>query len=206
MKNLAILGAGGHGKVVAEAALLSGWKSVSFFDDAYPDKKQSSSWSIQGNSSDLIQNAKKFDAVHIAIGDNVLRQSKFNELDGLNIVSVVHPSAVISSSASICRGAAIFGGVVINAETVVGTGSILNTGCTVDHDCNVGKFSHICPGVHLAGHVSVGDFSLLGIGSSVVQCLSIGPNTIIGAGSVIVKDIPGSSLAYGVPCSIRKSD
>jgi len=197
VRRLAILGASGHGKVVAEAALLSGWDSVSFYDDAYPDKKQISSWSIDGTTSDLIQNANKFDGVHIAIGDNLIRHGKFGELTGLNIVSVVHPDAVISSTASIGKGAAIFGGVVINADSMVGIGAILNTGCTVDHDCSVGEFSHISPGVHLAGHVVVGDFSWLGIGSSVIQCLSIGSNTIIGAGSVVVKDIPASSLAYG---------
>ena len=204
MRRLAILGASGHGKVVAETALLSGWESVSFFDDTYPDKIHLSSWSVEGTTSDLIQNANKFDGVHIAIGDNLIRHSKFDELVGLNIVSIIHPSAVISSSAAIGQGAAIFGGVVINAESVLGLGAILNTGCTVDHDCRVGDFSHISPGVHLAGHVSVGDFSWLGIGSSVIQCLSIGPNTIIGAGSVVAKDIPGSSLAYGVPCSVRR--
>ena len=205
MKRLAILGASGHGKVVAEAAVLSGWESVSFFDDAYPEKKQLSSWSVYGTTSDLIQNSNNFDGVHIAIGDNLIRHNKFDELAGLNIVSIIHPSAVISSSASIGHGAAIFGGVVINAESVIGTGAILNTGCTVDHDCIIGEFSHISPGVHLAGHVEVGAFSWLGIGSSVIQCLSIGPNTIIGAGSVVVKDIPGSSLAYGVPCAVRRS-
>lgn len=205
MRRLAILGASGHGKVVAEAAVLSGWESVSFFDDAYPDKKQLSSWSVEGTTSDLIQNANKFDGVHIAIGDNLIRQSKFDELAGLNIVSILHPNAVFSSTASIGKGAAIFAGVVINAESVIGTGAILNTGCTVDHDCSIGEFSHISPGVHLAGHVEVGAFSWLGIGSSVIQCLSIGPNTIIGAGSVVVKDIPGSSLAHGVPCAVRRS-
>ena len=205
MKRLAILGASGHGKVVADVALLSGWESVTFFDDAYPVRKQLSTWSVEGTTSDLIRNASIFDGVHVAIGDNFIRHSKFKELTGLNIVSIIHPTALISSSVSIGKGACIFGGVVINAETDLGVGAILNTGCTVDHDCRVGEFSHISPGVHLAGHVAVGDFSWLGIGSSVVQHLTIGPNTTIGAGSVVVKDIPGSSVAFGVPCLVRGS-
>ena len=107
MKRLAILGASGHGKVVAEAALLSGWESVSFFDDAYPEKKQLSSWSVYGTTSDLIKNSNNFDGVHIAIGHNLIRHNKFDELAGLNIVSIIHPSAVISSSAAIGHGAVI---------------------------------------------------------------------------------------------------
>ena len=99
MRRLAIFGASGHGKVVAEAALSSGWDSVSFFDDAYPNKNKLSLWPVEGSTESLIQNADKFDGVHIAIGDNSVRYSKFGELAGLNIVSIVHSSAVISSSA-----------------------------------------------------------------------------------------------------------
>ena len=80
MRRLGILGASGHGKVVAEAALLSGWESVSFFDDAHPNKKQLSSWTIEGTTQDLISNANNFDGVHVAIGDNATRYSKFCEL------------------------------------------------------------------------------------------------------------------------------
>ena len=36
MNCLAILGASGHGKVVAEIAELQGWKKIVFFDDAFP--------------------------------------------------------------------------------------------------------------------------------------------------------------------------
>ncbi|MDN5843803.1 MAG: hypothetical protein L0H54_10205, partial [Alcaligenaceae bacterium] len=51
MKRLAILGASGHGKVVAEAALAAGWDTVDFYDDAWPAKRRIGKWVISGDTT-----------------------------------------------------------------------------------------------------------------------------------------------------------
>ena len=204
MKSLAILGASGHGKVVAETAELLGWSSICFFDDAYPKKHKHSKWQVLGNISDLINDHKKYDGVHVAIGDNKTRQEKILSLkeNGISNISIIHPTAVISPSSVIGTGTAVFANVVVNAEVKIGEGAILNTSCSIDHDSVIGDYSHISPHVGVAGHIVLGQRSWLGIGSTVIQCITIGADTVIGAGSVVLQDIPAETIAVGVPCKV----
>ena len=202
MNALAILGAGGHGKVVAETAELQGWEKIAFFDDAYPKKQSTGKWSIQGSGSDLILAQSQFDFIHVAIGENHLRNQKIQMLDQSKLTSIVHPTANISPSAKIEKGAAIFSNATVNADVTVGTGSILNSGSIVEHDCNLVKFVHICPGATLGGNVVIGENSLIGINASVIPNILIGKNVVIGAGSAVISDIPNFSVAAGVPCQI----
>lgn len=208
MRSLAILGASGHGKVVAEAAELSGWTVECFFDDAYPEKQKNSNWPVVGNTSDLLNRLHEFDAIHVAIGDNQTRISKikvFKEA-GATLATVIHPSAVISENSRLKEGVSIFANSTVNADAIIGAGTILNTNSSVDHDCNLGSGVHISPGVNLGGHVKVGDRSWVGIGSTVIQCVEIGRDVVIGAGSAVVSSIPDSCVAVGIPCKVVKKD
>jgi len=202
MQILAILGASGHGKVIAEAALLSGeWADVVFFDDAYPSLKKVESWSVVGNTQDLIDQPDTYSGVVIAIGNNETRVSKQAELlqHRCNIVSIIHPSAIVSPSAIILPGSVVLAGAIINPFCKIGEACILNTGATIDHDCQLSSGVHISPGVNLAGGVLVGRASWLGIGSCVKQLVSIGENVIVGAGAAVIKDTPNNCTLVGVP-------
>jgi len=206
MKLLAILGASGHGKVVAEAAEMSGWIVQCFFDDAYPEKQKNSNWSVVGNMTDLLNRLDEFDAIHVAIGDNQTRLSKLDILReaGATLATIIHPSASISKSARLKDGVAVLANSAVNAQTTIGTGSILNTNSSVDHDCKLGEGVHISPGVNLGGYVKVGDRSWIGIGSVVIQFSEIGKDVTIGAGSAVVSNIPDLCVAVGVPSKITR--
>jgi len=202
MNNLAILGASGHGAVIAEAALLSKkWDSVVFFDDAYPSLQNLESWPVVGNTQDLIDQSNAFLGVVIAIGNNEVRVSKQSKLlqQGCNIVSIIHPAAVISPSSKISRGTVVLAGAIINPFCNVGESCIVNTGSTIDHDCHLSDGVHISPGANLAGGVIVGRASWLGIGSCVMQQVSIGENVIVGAGAAVVKNTSNNCTLVGVP-------
>jgi len=202
MKVLAILGASGHGKVIAEAAILSGeWQEVVFFDDAFPSLQAVESWAVVGNTKDLIDQSNVYSGVVIAIGSNVTRIEKQAELleSGCKIVSIIHPSAVISPSSKILRGSVVLAGAIINPFCNIGEACIVNTGSTIDHDCHLGCGVHISPGVNLAGGVIVGRASWLGIGSCVKQLVTIGENVIVGAGAAVINDTSDNSTLVGVP-------
>jgi sugar O-acyltransferase (sialic acid O-acetyltransferase NeuD family) len=205
MKRLAILGAGGHGKIVAECAELSGWKNIVFFDDTSPRKTTNGYWPVVGNSSDLLEQVKDFDGVLVAIGNNTVRQNELSKLfkAGAKIPVVIHPSAVVSRYASIDAGSVVVGGVVINTDCKIGKGAIINTSATIDHDCLLGDFVHVCPGTNLAGGVTVGDRSWVGIGSAVRQMINIGSDVMVGAGSVVVSDVSDCSVVIGVPARAK---
>ena len=204
IKNLAIFGASGHGKVIADIAEQLGY-TVNFYDDAYPTKAYIEHWPIHGTCADLIAlnnvSATLNNNVVVAIGNNEVRQQKIQLLqqNSFNIITLIHPTAVISPYAAIASGNVVFAGAIINAFAKVGVGCIINTAAVVEHDCNIDNFSHICPNVALAGGVSVGSKSWVGIGSQVKQLIVIGDNCMIGAGSTVIKNIPDNVTAFGSP-------
>jgi len=206
LKRLAILGASGHGKVIAEIALSTDWDSVEFYDDAFPVKALLDSYSIHGGLDKLLEKSNFYDGFHVAIGDNKTRLNVLNQLLRLNLPcpNIISRSAVVSKSASLGVGISIMENVVVNAKTILGDGVILNTSCSIDHDCNIASGVHISPGAHLAGDVSVGICSWIGIGSAIIQGKVIGDHSIIGAGSAVISNIPSSVTAVGVPSKIIK--
>ena len=204
LKRLAVLGASGHGKVIAEIALSTDWNSVDFYDDAFPVKATLDSDAIHGSLNKLIEKSNFYDGFHVAIGDNRTRLKILNQLLRLDLPcpNIIAHSAVVSQSASLGVGISIMTNVVVNASTTVGNGVILNTACSVDHDCIISSGVHISPGAHLAGNVVVGNCSWVGIGSAIIQGTVIGDDSIIGAGSALISNIPNSVTAVGVPSKI----
>ncbi|GKW54155.1 hypothetical protein NCCP2140_32080 [Pseudoalteromonas sp. NCCP-2140] len=207
-KQLAIVGASGHGKVIADIAEQLGF-IVKFYDDAYPSKTHIEHWTIHGTCADLIalkhQSPTCSNDVVVAIGNNEIRQQKIQLLQqsSFNLITLIHPTAVISKYAVIAQGCVVFAGAVINAFAKVGVGCIINTAAVVEHDCSIGDFTHICPNTALAGGVIVGSKSWIGIGSQVKQLVAIGSNCLIGAGSTVVKNIPDNVTAFGSPAVPR---
>lgn len=201
MNALAILGASGHAKVVADVALCAGWQRVVFFDDAWPGRDRNGEWPIAGASSHLVEQLPAFDGVIVAIGHNPTRWDKHRWLRaaGARLVTLVHPAATVSRFARIGAGSVVMAGAVLNVDAELGEAGIANTGATIDHDNRLGDGVHISPGVHLAGGVSVGALSWLGIGAVVRQGVCIGQGVTVGAGAVVVHDVPDGLTVTGVP-------
>lgn len=201
MKRMAILGASGHGKVVADTAEVCGWESITFFDDAWPARTRNGAWPIEGSTAELLGQLSDFDAVLVAIGDNRIRLDKLAKLAsaGARFTCLVHPAATVSRHAILAEGTVVFAGAVVNADARVGMGCILNTGCSVDHDCILLAGVHISPGARLAGGVRIGEASWVGIGACVRQVVCVGENVTIGAGAVVVSDVADGLTVAGVP-------
>ncbi|MDF1645939.1 MAG: acetyltransferase [Legionellaceae bacterium] len=201
METLAILGASGHGKVIADAALASGWGRILFFDDAWPQVNCLGPWPVIGATKQLIERQSEFDAVIIAIGDNRTRFYKAQVLRKLGIVFalIIHPRSVISPYAKIGAGSVVFAGAVLNPGSVLGEHCIVNTNATIEHDCILGDAVHVSPGANLAGCVEVGVRTWIGVGSNVKQLIKIAPDVVVGAGAVVVHDVSTKLVVGGVP-------
>ncbi|HEX7108884.1 MAG TPA: acetyltransferase [Aestuariivirga sp.] len=198
---LLILGAGGHGMVVADIARTMGFNEICFLDDRWPELSHVLKWPVVGKFKDLTRVLQRADQVFAAIGDNATRLALHRSLatQGLNIPVLKHPSSVVSEEAQIGPGTVVMALVAVNASAVVGEAVVLNAGCSVDHDNFIEDGVHISPGAHLAGGVSVGSRSWVGIGSSIRERIIIGPDCMIGAGSVVVRDVPPASRIAGNP-------
>lgn len=193
MSNLCIIGAGGHGKVVADTAEICGYEEIAFLDQAWPERVSNGRWRIIGHPGDTGE--QRF----CAIGDNAARARVFGALDLNDSPVLAHPSAVVSSSVQLGAGTFLAAGVIINADARVGRGVILNTGCSVDHDCVLCDFVHVSPGARLAGNVYVGANSWIGIGAVVREGVQIGRDVIVGAGAAVLEDIDDEARFGGVP-------
>lgn len=206
MKRLAILGASGHGKVAAEIAELSGWSEIVFFDDTFPLVSSIAVWPVQGNSTTLLNSLNEFDGCIVAIGNNEIRLKKTLEIKSYQgiLVSLVHPSSVISRYSKFGLGSVFMAGTIINPFSTLGLACIVNSGATIDHDCELGDAVHISPGANIAGAVKIGEKSWVGIGASVKQCISIGSNVVVGSGAAVVTDISNDVTIVGVPAKIKK--
>lgn len=205
MDSLLILGAGGHGKVVADTAAATGsFGTIAFLDDRHPDLDSVLDWRVIGTLQDAEKHLPSYSGFIVALGDNKLRTQLLKQYLDLDFASpsIIHPTAYVSPAAKLGAGCVVFAQGVVNAGAQVGMGSIINTGASVDHDCVLGVGVHLCPGVRLAGEVRVGHQSTLGIASAVIPKIAIGNHVMVGAGSVVIADIEDHLTVAGVPATV----
>lgn len=195
MRKLAIIGASGHGKVVADIARKNGYKEIVFLDDD-ESIHECGDYPAIGKSSE----AGTIDAdIIVGIGNAGIRKRIQESVPEEKLVTLIHPDAVIAEDVAIGAGTVVMAGAVINSGARIGKGCIINTCSSVDHDCKVGDYVHISVGSHLCGTVSVGSGTWIGAGATVSNNISICPDCMIGAGAVIVKNIDSAGTYMGVP-------
>lgn len=197
-KSVVIIGASGHGKVIADIIVNSGDKVLGFLDDADDVQgKKIIGFPVLGKIADY-DNYRDCEFV-IAIGNPYIREKIAIELQ-VKWYTAIHPTAVISSlDVEIGEGTVIMANAVVNPSAKIGKHCIINTGAIVEHDNILEDYVHLSPNVTLAGIVKVGKSTHIGAGSCTKQVLNIASDCIIGAGSVIVKDITESGTYVGVP-------
>ena len=192
---LLVVGAGGHAKVVIDAAETAGHTIAGVLGTP------GDALEVLGHP--VIRSAEGVDAdgFIIAIGDNAMRARYFTRYSatGLAPAIVVHPSVIVGADVTLGGGTFIAAGVVINAGARIGDDTILNTSCCVDHDCVIGAHSHLGPQVALCGSVRLGEGVLLGVGSCASPGASVGMWSVVGAGAAIVGDLPDHTVCVGVP-------
>ncbi|MGE8637349.1 MAG: acetyltransferase [Achromobacter sp.] len=158
-RSLLIVGAGMHGRAVAEAAQLSGmWAEIQFVDDRWPDLQVAGGRKVVCNLQGLDSLGAMDSQAIAAVGNNALRAKWVRAIEeaGLPLATVIHPASSVSPSATIAPGVAILAMAVVGAGAYIGAGAILNAHCTADHDTHIEAYAHLGTGVHLAGGVKVG--------------------------------------------------
>lgn len=199
MKEVVLIGYGGHGLVAADILLLSGYTIAGYCDS---EEKSANPFALQYlGTEDQYFSTKRKAAAFVAIGNALLRKKvmDFLSLQKVEVVNAIHPRAVVTGRVTIGNGVFIAANATINPIVQIGDGVICNTSCSIDHECSIGNYSHICPGTVLCGNVSVGSYSFIGAGSVVKPGITVGDNIVVGAGSVVVKDILQPGVYFGNP-------
>ena len=202
MNRLIIIGAGGHGKVIADNALKNGYTDICFVDDCATGECMG--FPIVGQSADISRlNDGKTDFI-IGIGNNAVRK-KIAETYDVNWVTLIHPSAYIATCVSVGKGTVVMAGAVINACATVGEHCIVNTHEVIEHDNVIEDYVHISPNAALGGTVRIGECSWVGLGASVINNVDICTDVIVGAGALVLRSIERKGTFFGVisPKTVR---
>lgn len=206
-----IWGASGHAFVVSEIARLVGYDIVGFIDDISLHRigEYFSGAKILGGREQLhellLSGVSK---IFLGFGNCQMRLEigEYVRREGFDLVTLIHPTAVISTSAVIGDGTLVGACAVVNAEAQIGENTIINTSAIVEHECVIRAGVHVSPGACLGGKVYIGRASWIGIGAVVKDSIRIGSETIVGAGAVVVRDIPDKVIAYGNPARVKRSN
>lgn len=206
-----VWGASGHAAIVADILHLAGvYHLAGFLDDQSPER-----WQSEFCGATILGGREVLPSLHaaghrlgvVAVGDNRSRRRLADLLasHGFELVSAVHPRAVVAAGVEIGKGTVVAAGAILNVRSRIGDNVIVNTAATVDHDCRVANDVHLSPGVHLAGGVTIGEGTWLGIGAVVSDHVTIGPHSVVGAGAVVLHDLPAHIVAYGVPARVQRN-
>jgi len=220
---LLVFGAGGHGRVVADAALAQGrWAQVRVTDR---DAGREGEEVLPGLRVEALEQAlAACDEVHVAIGSGVARSREVEALavgfaaslahrhpantladvpsrtaGRLPLATVLHPDASVSPHAELGAGTFVAARAVVAPGARLGRGVVVNHGAVVDHDVQVGDFSHIAPLAALGGNVRVGQRVLVGAGASVLPGVRIADDVVVGAGAVVRDNLEAAGVYAGVP-------
>lgn len=195
MKQLIIIGASGHGKVIADIAKKLGYSKIVFLDDD-ESVHECGGYPVLGRSSEV--GTIEADVI-VGIGNAGVRERIQESIPNEKLTTLIHPDAVIAEDVVVGKGTVIMAGAVVNPGARIGKGCIINTCSSVDHDCNVGDYVHIAVGSHLCGTVTVGNSTWVGAGAIVSNNVGICSDCMIGAGAVIVKNIDLAGTYIGNP-------
>lgn len=197
MRDVIIMGTGGHAKVITDIIQRSGDNVLGYLDefavtDTFLGKP------VLGKDSDYTKFANAY--FIIAIGNSSARERVANLLKKVKWYTAIHPTAVISLiDTNIGEGTVIMANAVVNPCAEIGKHCIINTGAIIEHDVKIDDYVHISVGAKLAGEVCVEKHSWVGIGATVKNGVTICQSSIIGAGAVVVKDILEQGTYIGVP-------
>ncbi|MCY8307574.1 acetyltransferase [Bacillus vallismortis] len=206
MRNVAIVGDGGHGKVIRELInARSDTRLAAVLDDKFRTFEAGKEWYTgPPEAASEVRRLIPDVLFLIAIGNNSIRKQQAERL-GLkkeDFITLIHPSAIVSKSAVIGEGTVIMAGAIIQADARIGAHCIINTGAVAEHDNYISDFVHLSPRVTLSGAVVVLEGAHVGTGAAVIPQLTIGSWSIVGAGSAVIRSIPDGVTAAGAPARI----
>lgn len=161
-KKIIIVGAGGHGQVVAEIAGDCGYSDIVFFDD--------NNENAVGTIYELEKLKENHVDVFVSIGNNKLRGQLLNRIKeiGFNVPVLIHPTAYVSRTCEIKEGSIVEPKAIVNSGTIIGEGSIVGVGAIIDHNVTVGKYCHINAGSIVKAGAEITDYEKLEAGEVIL--------------------------------------
>jgi sugar O-acyltransferase (sialic acid O-acetyltransferase NeuD family) len=211
MRDLVIVGAGGHGRELLDVVQAVNderptWRFLGFLDDGPCDAARLArrAASLLGPVSFLTE----IDADYvIGVGDSEARRriATTGDASGRAAAVLVHPAATVGGDVELSPGAVLCAGARVTTNVRLGRHAHLNVNAVVSHDGRVGDFVTLSPGALVNGTVVLEDDVMLGTAAVVTPGRTIGARTWVGAGAVVVDDLPANVVATGVPARVLRT-
>jgi len=215
MKKIAIVGCGGHARVILSEILKSNKYHVIGFIDEEKDigtlieKIDGVTYEVIANLSNASFLSNDDTHVIIGIGTNFTRMNVKEEIIKIhrNIKwgTVISEDSVINGNVHIGEGSVILSGSIINNGTIIGEHCIIGTNVSVDHDNTTEDFVSLGPRSVTAGNVKISLCSHIGASTTINQNIVIGEHTIIGSKSLCTKNCDSNSIYLGIPAIKSRS-
>jgi sugar O-acyltransferase (sialic acid O-acetyltransferase NeuD family) len=210
-RDIYLIGAGGHGRVVLDALLRSGQRVAGILDPALPVGRSVQGVSVLGADSEL--DGIDVGGALLAIGVGATPGSRQradlfsrNSARGFVFVQAIHPSVVLAADCALEEGCQVMAGAVLQTGSKIGVNAVINTKVSIDHDCHVSDHVFISPGAILCGGVTIGPHTFIGAGAVILPGIRIGSHAVVGAGAIVTRDVSESAMVAGTPAKdIRKS-
>jgi len=202
-RRLLILGAGGHGRAVADLATAAGFTVAGFTEPSGAGRD------VVGTDDELVVLAARMalDGAVVGVGSTALaaRPGLFARINaaGLAAPALLHPRATASPSARLGAGSLVLAGCVLGAGVEIGVNVVLYSVVVAEHDCRIGDHAWLSPGVVLSGGVTIEPGAFLGAGAVVVPGVTIGRGAVVAAGAVVVEAVRPGVTVFGVPARPR---
>lgn len=209
MKDIIVVGSGGHAKVVIDIIQnMKKFQICGITSNSIPQGELFYGFNVLGKDDIIRDYNPNSYCLAMGIGgfkDNNLRKKVYDLLKswGYTFVKVIHPTAIISESCIIGEGTVVFPGAILNTEVVVGNNTIIATGATIDHETKIGHHVLVSAGVNIGAYCVIEDSSLIALGAKVISGISIRNNALVAAGAVVVKDVQEQQTVFGVPAKVK---
>ncbi|AQY49742.1 putative acetyl or glycosyltransferase [Listeria weihenstephanensis FSL R9-0317] len=199
MKNVIIVGDGGHSKVIRECIEQQGeYAIIGILDNKYTSYEE-----MDGRFMAPFDDFEKFQEDgtlwFIAIGDNKVRAEVAAKMGNVPYATVIHPTAIVSKTAVIEPGSVVMPVTVIQPDCVIGKHVIINTGAIIEHDVIISEAAHVSPRATVTGGVRIGRGAHVGAAAVVNPGVVLGEFSVIGAGAVVTRDTDEFGTYVGVP-------
>ena len=182
MKNIAIIGSGGHANSLID--LINSSKKYKII--GYFDKKINTNIKLKylGDENQIKKNQFNFAAMGIGLALKPKQKTqiikKYLEI-GIRFPKLIHKYAYVSNTSIIEDGVQIFAGSIINSNTEIKCHSVINTGSIVEHDCYIGEHCFICPGSVILGSSKIGKNTIIGSKNIILPNTKVINNSFIKA-------------------------
>lgn len=209
MKNLILIGAGGHCTSCIDVIEQEGkYRIAGILDVEENLGKYLLGYMIIGTDKEVHQYVAENDFLCTLgiINNSGIRQKIFRKFSdsGARFATVVSPKAQVSKHLVIGAGSIIMHHATVNANVRIGLNCIINTGANIEHDSFIGNGTHISTNAVINGSCHIGENCFVGSNATIIQGIILPEQSIVGAGAVLLKSFTETGIFVGNPAREKK--